>query len=69
VAEGVPLGQGDCDWPSFLRSLKATGYDYWINYEMCSRMQGGGSEENLDRIASESLCYLRPLVEEIYDAG
>lgn len=69
AAEGVPLGQGDCDWPSFLRLLKATGYDYWINYEMCSRMRGGGSEENLDRIASESLRYLRPLVEDIYGAG
>jgi sugar phosphate isomerase/epimerase len=68
VTVGAPLGQGDCDWPRFLRALKATGYDYWINYEMCSRMPGGGSEENLDRIASTSINYLRPLIDEIYGA-
>jgi len=66
-AEGVPLGQGECDWPKFLRLLKEIGYDFWINYEMCSKMRGGGSEENLDSIASESLRYLRRLISEIYE--
>lgn len=65
VWEGVCLGQGECDWHRFLESLKEIGYDYWINYEMCSRMRGGGSEENLDHIASASLRYLRRLLKEI----
>jgi sugar phosphate isomerase/epimerase len=63
---GVPLGEGACDWPPFLALLKEVGYDFWINYEMCSRMRGGGSEENLDRIASASLDYLRQFIADIY---
>ena len=63
---GVPLGKGECDWPLFMRSLKEVGYDFWINYEMCSKMQGGGSEENLDRIVSASLDYLRQLIADIW---
>jgi len=65
-AVGVPLGEGECDWPSFLRSLREVGYDYWITYEMCSSMRGGGSEENMDRIASVSLAYLRQVIAELY---
>jgi len=65
-AVGVPLGEGACDWPSFLTPLKEIGYDFWINYEMCSRMRGGGSEQNLDRIALASLGYLRRLIADIY---
>jgi len=65
-AVGVPLGEGECDWPSFLTLLKEVGYDFCINYEMCSGMRGGGSEENLDRIASASLRYLRQLIADIY---
>jgi sugar phosphate isomerase/epimerase len=59
---GVPLGQGDCDWPTFLALLDEIGYDFWLCYEMCSSMRGGGSEENLDRIASASLATLRGLL-------
>ena len=66
LREGVPLGQGSCDYPRFLALLKDAGYDYWINYEMCSRMRGGGSEANLDRIASQSLSYLRSVIGDIY---
>lgn len=64
---GVPLGQGECDWPTFLGLLKEIGYNFWINYEMCSPMRGGGSEENLDRIASTSLAYLRQLISEVFE--
>jgi sugar phosphate isomerase/epimerase len=59
----VPLGQGECDWPTFLGLLAEIGYDFWINYEMCGRAREGGSEENLDRIASASLAYLRQLID------
>ncbi len=62
----VPLGQGECDWPVFLRLLKEIGYDYWINYEMCGQAREGGSEGNLDRIASASLAYIRRLIDEVY---
>lgn len=58
----VPLGQGECDWPAFLELLDEIGYDFWINYEMCGRAREGGSEENLDRIATASLAYLRQLI-------
>jgi sugar phosphate isomerase/epimerase len=63
----VPLGQGECDWPTFLGLLQEIGYDFWINYEMCGRAREGGSEENLDRIASASLAYLRQLISGRYD--
>ena len=59
----VPLGHGECDWPTFLGLLQEIGYDFWINYEMCGRAREGGSEENLDRIASASLIYLRQLID------
>jgi sugar phosphate isomerase/epimerase len=62
----VPLGQGECDWPSFLKLLKEIGYDYWINYEMCSPAREGGSEANLDRIASASLAYIRREIDDVY---
>jgi sugar phosphate isomerase/epimerase len=62
----VPLGQGECDWPVFLELLKEIGYDYWINYEMCGQAREGGSEANLDRIASASLAYLRRLIDDVY---
>jgi len=55
----VPLGQGEVDYPSFLSALKKIGYDDYLAYEICSPIVGGGSEENLDRCARESLVYLK----------
>jgi sugar phosphate isomerase/epimerase len=65
----VPLGQGECDWPTFLGLLYEIGYDYWINYEMCSPAREGGSEANLDRIASASLAYIRRAIDDAYGRG
>jgi sugar phosphate isomerase/epimerase len=62
----VPLGQGECDWPAFLGLLRGIGYDYWINYEMCGQAREGGSEANLDRIASASLAYIRQAIDDVY---
>ena len=62
----VPLGQGECDWPTYLGLLKEIGYDFWINYEMCGHARGGGSEDNLDRVASASLAYIRRLIDDVY---
>lgn len=61
----VPLGQGEVDYRSFLSALKKIGYDDYLAYEICSPIGGGGSEENLDRCAKESLEYLRRLWAEI----
>jgi protein FrlC len=65
----VPLGQGECDWPAFLTLLREIGYDDWINYEMCSPTREGGSEANLDRIASASLTYLRRTIKDVCGRG
>lgn len=51
VVRAVPMGQGFIDYKGFFGALKEVGYDGWIAYEMCSPLEGGGSEENLDRCA------------------
>ena len=61
----VPLGQGEVDYRSFLSSLKKIGYDDYLAYEICSPIIGGGSEENLDRCAKESLNFLKGLWKEL----
>ncbi len=60
VVQAVPMGEGMVDYPAFLGALKASGYDGWVAYEMCSPLQGGGSLENLDRGAARFLEYVRP---------
>ncbi len=51
AVRAVPMGEGFIDYKSFFSALKDAGYDGWIAYEMCSPLDGGGSEENLDRCA------------------
>jgi sugar phosphate isomerase/epimerase len=51
----VPVGQGSTDYQEFIAALCETGYDGVLSYEMCSPLVGGGSEENLDRTARETL--------------
>jgi len=55
----APLGKGDVDYPKFFSALKKSGYDDYLAYEICSPITGGGSEENLDRCAKESLIYMK----------
>src|SRR5438270_593605 len=57
----VAPGDGFIDYRAFFAALKAGGYDGWIAYEMCAPLEGGGSEENLDRCARRFLEWL-PLV-------
>jgi sugar phosphate isomerase/epimerase len=57
--QAVPMGEGRVDYPAFLGALRASGYDGWIAYEMCSPLAGGGALENLDRCAEKFLSYLR----------
>jgi sugar phosphate isomerase/epimerase len=62
----VPAGQGQVDYRTFFRALKSIGYDAYMAYEICTPIQGGGSEANLDRCAKQSLEYLRTLYREVY---
>ncbi|PIY44008.1 MAG: hypothetical protein COZ05_09500 [Armatimonadetes bacterium CG_4_10_14_3_um_filter_59_10] len=45
------MGEGEIDSATFLRGLRAGGYDGYAAYEMCSPLRGGGSQENLDHCA------------------
>lgn len=55
----VPVGEGFIDYRAFLKALREAGYDGHVAYEMCSALQGGGEEENLDRCARRFLAFLR----------
>ena len=62
MVRAVPLGQGFVDTASFIRGLRDGGFDGYICYEMCSPLRGGGSMENLDKTARESLACLKKLL-------
>jgi sugar phosphate isomerase/epimerase len=51
MVRAVPFGEGFIDYPAFFAGLTEGGFDGLANYEMCSAIRGGGSEENLDRYA------------------
>lgn len=55
----VAMGRGVIDYRSFFAGLKAGGFAGYVCYEMCSPLRGGGSMENLDRTARESLEFIR----------
>ncbi|HEV8638489.1 MAG TPA: sugar phosphate isomerase/epimerase family protein [Chloroflexota bacterium] len=57
----VAMGEGFIDYRAFLDGLRAGGYpaDGWVAYEMCSALDGGGSEENLDRCARRFVGWMR----------
>ena len=59
VLRAVPLGKGIIDYDAFFGALKEIGYQGYIAYEMCEVLDGGGSIENLDRTARESLAFLK----------
>jgi len=60
----APVGEGEVDYGTFFRALKKIGYDSYIAYEICSPIQGGGGEANLDRCAKQSLAQLKKVWEE-----
>ena len=62
---GVPPGKGPTDFREFVAALKEIEYDGWLSYEMCSPLVGGGSEENLDRCAAQTLQYMQGLLGEM----
>jgi sugar phosphate isomerase/epimerase len=61
VVRAVPMGEGCIDYPAFLDGLLAGGYprDGWVAYEMCSPLEGGGAEANLDRCAQRFVGWMR----------
>jgi sugar phosphate isomerase/epimerase len=60
LVRAVPMGQGFIDYRAFFRGLREGGFDGWVNYEMCSPLRGGGSEENLDACARRFLDFFKP---------
>jgi sugar phosphate isomerase/epimerase len=61
VVRAVPMGQGFIDYRAFFAALAETGYTGYVAYEMCSPLQGGGAEANLDRCAAAFVQYMREL--------
>jgi len=61
----TPIGQGDVDYATFLPALKRAGFNGALAYEMCSPLLGGGSMDNLDRTARQTLEYVR----RVWDAA
>jgi len=59
LVRAVPMGQGSIGYGAFFDALVSAGYDGWVAYEMCSPLEGGGSEENLDRCARAFLEWMR----------
>ncbi len=59
LVRAVPMGEGFIDYEAFFRGLREGGFDGWVNYEMCSPLRGGGSENNLDACARRFLDYFR----------
>lgn len=58
VIRAVPMGEGFIDYDTFIRTLKAIGYQGYIAYEMCEVLDGGGDIDNLDRTAKKFLEYV-----------
>jgi sugar phosphate isomerase/epimerase len=58
VLRAVPMGEGIIDYKSFFSTLKEIGYQGHIVYELCEVLEGGGSEENLDKTAQKFLEYM-----------
>ena len=61
VVRAVPMGEGFIDYDAFLNGLREGGYpeDGWVAYELCSPLEGGGSEQNLDRYARHFVSWMR----------
>ncbi len=61
MVRAVPLGDGFVDLDAFFAGLQEGGFDGHVAYEMCSPLRGGGSMENLDAAAAESLAKIQLL--------
>lgn len=59
------LGEGETDYPTFVKALKSIGYTGYLSYEICGPIPNGGSEQNLDVAAKKALAYMRGLFAQI----
>jgi sugar phosphate isomerase/epimerase len=59
VVRAAPMAEGIVDYDTFIAALKQIGYQGYIAYEMCEVLDGGGSEENLDKTAKKFLEYVK----------
>ncbi len=59
VLRAVPMGEGIIDYITFFTTLKEIGYQGNIVYEMCEVIDGGGSVQNLDKVAKRFLKYMK----------
>ncbi len=59
VLRAVPMGEGIIDYKIFFTTLKEIGYQGYIAYEMCEVLDGGGSIQNLDKVAKRFLKYMK----------
>jgi sugar phosphate isomerase/epimerase len=55
LVRAVPMGTGFIDYKTFFNALRDIGYNGLVAYELCEVLEGGGSEENLDRTARKFL--------------
>ena len=62
AVRAVSMGEGFTDLDGFFDGLKAGGFDGYVAYEMCSPLRGGGSEDNLDLVAKNSLAKIQSLI-------
>ena len=57
AVKATKMGKGEIDYDAFFRGLEEGGFDDWAVYEMCSPVTGGGSMDNLDRMARAFLSW------------
>ena len=61
MVRAVPVGKGFIQLEPFFKGLREAGFNGYVAYEMCSPLRGGGSENNLDKAALESLNKIKDL--------
>jgi sugar phosphate isomerase/epimerase len=59
VIRAVPMGKGFIDYRGFFNALKEVGFNGYVGYEMCSVLEGGGSEANLDHCARQFVVWMK----------
>ena len=59
VMRATQMGKGMIDYDTFFGTLKESGYQGYLVYEMCEVLEGGGSIQNLDYTAKEFLKYVQ----------
>jgi sugar phosphate isomerase/epimerase len=58
LIRAVEMGTGFIDYRGFFSGLERGGFEGWAVYEMCSPVDGGPSEANLDAKAAAFLSYM-----------